>query len=509
VATQVFVSYRRVEPDASLANGLAAYLERRGLRVFLDNKTEVGLDWAAEIDRQLRTSSAFVVFLSEASIRSDMVRHEVEIAHQLREAGKIAIFPVRLALDGALPFDLAAYLHRIQWAGWSPGDPTEAVWAQLHGAIAGGTPLPSSTEPGFAAPPAPGPGKATAVPEPAPAAELRPVLETGTISPDSHFYVRRRADSAVEACLAQKHGSTVVLKGPRQSGKSSLLARLHAFAKRERLRSVYVDFQVFDASQLASLGGALRSLAERIARAIPTTVRPAAVWDSDLLGDKESFGAFLVSAALDPSLPPLVLLLDEVDRIFGEPYRDDFFAAVRAWHNLRAIEDAWQGLHLVLAHATEPALWIENLNQSPFNVGERLRLGDFSREEVADLETRHGGPLHGSAEIDGLMRLLGGHPYLVRQALYALVTERWSLAELETVAARDDGPFGDHLRRHLWSVGRSAELRTELARVVRGRGCSDEGIFQRLLAAGLVEGETRATARMRCSLYQTYFARHL
>jgi hypothetical protein len=166
-------------------------------------------------------------------------------------------------------------------------------------------------------------------------------------------------------------------------------------------------------------------------------------------------------------------------------------------------------LHLVLAHATDPALWIENLNESPFNVGERLRLGDLTADQVEDLNARHGTPLRATEEIDGLLRLIGGHPYLVRQALYVLATEHWSLSDLKKVAPSDGGPFGDHLRRHLWALGQNEHLSKAVSRIVHGEGCEDESLFHRFLAAGLVKGDTRGEARMRCDLYQTYFAKHL
>jgi hypothetical protein len=236
-------------------------------------------------------------------------------------------------------------------------------------------------------------------------------------------------------------------------------------------------------------------------------VQPRDVWDSDLLGEKGSFAEFLVTAVLDG--PPVVLLLDEVDRLFDRPFRGDFFAAVRGWHNNRATDEVWENLHLVLGHATDPALWIENLNESPFNVGDRLRLDGFNPDQVADLNARHGSPLRGPEEIAGLMDLVGGHPYLVRQALYVLATERWSLARLREESGKDTGPFGDHLRRHLWALHQSDRLRTAVARIARGGGCEDETLFQRLVAAGLVRGETRAEARLRCDLYQQYFSRHL
>jgi hypothetical protein len=508
--SQIFLSYQHVSPDEKLAEGLCAFLEERGLRVFLDKQIRVGLDWVAEIDRQLRASDSFVVFLSEDSIRSDMVRQEVQIAHELRQEGKMAIFPVRLGFEGKLPYDLASFLNRIQYALWKPDDPAEKLFALLHAAITGGVSLPvepSSDDPGVVSSKDP-----TVVAErkgvPLPAADPRIVMETGTIRLDSPFYVRRREDEAAERCLAQPM-STIVVKGPRQSGKSSLLARMHALSKREGRRSVYLDFQTFDEPQLASLGTTLQTLARRIARALKTPIQPADVWDSELLGEKESFAEFLIRGVLDGSSSPVVLLLDEVDRLFDRSYRGDFFAAVRGWHNNRATDEAWENLHLVLAHATDPALWIENLNESPFNVGDRLRLGDFTRDQVADLNARHGNPLRSPEEIAGLMDLVGGHPYLIRQALFVLAAERWSLARLREEAGKDTGPFGDHLRRHLWALLQSDRLRSVVAKIAKGGGCDDEALFHRLLASGLVTGETRSEARLRCALYQQYFYKHL
>lgn len=502
---QVFLSYRHVQPDEDLADQLCAYLVTQGLPVFQDKQIRIGLDWVAEIDRQLRASTALVVLLSEASVRSDMVRQEVQTAYELRREGKMAILPIRVAFAGDLPYDLASYLNRIQYTRWKPGDSAEVLGAQIHAALTDGAALPltPSREEMLDGTVSPN-GRAA----PLPAADPRIVLETGTIRLDSPFYIRRREDERMERCLAQQ-GSTVVVKGPRQSGKSSLLARAHALAKRNGLRSVYLDFQAFDEPQLAGLGSTLQALARRIARALRTPVQPADVWDSDLLGDKGSFASFLEAAVLDAGAPPAVLLLDEVDRLFDRPYRGDFFAAVRGWHNNRATEDAWQKLHLLLGHATDPALWIENLNESPFNVGERLRMENFTPAQVADLNDRHGGPLRGSAEIDGLIRLVGGQPYLVRQALYVMTSEGWNLGRLRDEAFSDRGPFGDHLRRHLWSLHRSDRLRAEVGRAARGEACEDEALFPRLLAAGLITGEIRREARLRCELYQGYFSRHL
>jgi len=115
-------------------------------------------------------------------------------------------------------------------------------------------------------------------------------------------------------------------------------------------------------------------------------------------------------AVLKPAADQVSLLLDEADRVFEHAaYRDHFFATLRAWTNRRATHRDWAKLNLVIAHSTEPALWIQELNQSPFNVGYRFKLRDLGPAEVHDLNARYGGVL-GDPELEALYELIGGQP---------------------------------------------------------------------------------------------------
>ena len=69
-----------------------------------------------------------------------------------------------------------------------------------------------------------------------------------------------------------------------------------------------------------------------------------------------------------------------------------FFSMLRGWHNKRALPTTkvWKRLDLALVTATEPYHLIANLNQSPFNVGEVITLADFTAEQVAGLNRKHG-----------------------------------------------------------------------------------------------------------------------
>jgi len=87
---------------------------------------------------------------------------------------------------------------------------------------------------------------------------------------------------------------------------------------------------------------------------------------------------------------------------------------------------------------TEAHLFITDLNQSPFNVGTRLTLEDFTCDQVADLNRRYGSPLRHPSEVARLFHLVGGQPYLVRRGLHELVTRGLTIGALEDQANRED-----------------------------------------------------------------------
>src|SRR5439155_12311019 len=120
------------------------------------------------------------------------------------------------------------------------------------------------------------------------------------------------------------------------------------------------------------------------------------------------------------------------------------------------------------AYATEAHLFITDVNQSPFNVGTRLILEDFTFEQVADLNERHGSPLRDDAELARYTRLVGGQPYLVRRGLHEMVAHGLDLPTFERQADRDEGIFGDHLRRILVLLARNPELCEVVREVLRG-----------------------------------------
>lgn len=144
---QIFISYAHSNPDQELAAELAVFLDANGFGVFVDSKIRLGQDWVEQIDIELRRSEYFIVLLSPVAIKSDMVRREIAIAYKLRKDKKLTIFPIRIGLEGELPYDVSAYLDLIQYTVWHPGQSPGAICQTILEAL-GGSSSATASRPG-------------------------------------------------------------------------------------------------------------------------------------------------------------------------------------------------------------------------------------------------------------------------------------------------------------------------------------------------------------------------
>jgi hypothetical protein len=289
-------------------------------------------------------------------------------------------------------------------------------------------------------------------------------------------------------------------------GKSSLLIRAIDAAAKAGKRTCFLDFQLFDRSALFHADLFFRQFCAWITDELELEDRVEEFWAMPL-GNSQRCTRYVGRHLLRQLDTPLVLAMDEVETIFDADFRSDFFGMLRSWHNSRQTASIWKQLDLALVTSTEPYQLIENLNQSPFNVGEVIELIDFTAAHVADLNHRHGSPLKPDEERQ-LMDLLGGHPYLIRRALYLIASGRIPTGQLFAEATADRGPFGDHLRNHLFRLHNKPELVKGMLQVLNQNTLADEHVFFRLRGAGLVRREGR-TVLPRCRLYAAYFGEHL
>ncbi|WNG59068.1 TIR domain-containing protein [Archangium gephyra] len=523
---RVFISYKRdVTPDQDLAQALYKAL-KASHEVFIDTSMLVGEKWVERIDAEIRQADFFIALLSPFSVNSEMAQTEIELAFRLQtQKSRPVLLPIRVAYHERLPSPLSSYLSAINWALWEGPEDTPRLIEQLGKVMSGGLQLGE-------APPAPAPtffqehppelleqlaramsgssppgSVVLSQPQPSASLELDETLE-GAMDTQSAFYVVRDADATVTRAVSQKQGATVTIKGARQMGKSSLLMRGMASALEAGKRVAYLSFQEFDTPTFANPEIFFQRFCSSLSDQLELENQVETYWKKPM-GSSQRCGLYMSSHVLKNLDAPLVLGLDEVETLFELPFGTDFFGMLRSWHNNRALPTTpvWKKLSIVLVTSTEPFLFIKNLTQSPFNVGQTVELGDFTPAQVAELNRRHGLPL-GPKQEQLLFTLLGGHPYLIRKALYLVAIGSLRVDDLFTQAAEDRGPFGDHLRHLLFRLGSQPQLKEGLREVLQRNVCPDEGVFIRLRSAGLVRQEG-ASVLPRCELYRRYFSERL
>jgi serine/threonine-protein kinase len=326
----------------------------------------------------------------------------------------------------------------------------------------------------------------------------------GQVELGSRFYIQRPPIEKDSCETILRPGSLIRIKAPRQMGKSSLLSRTLAYAKYKGNQVAHLYFQEADSDVFSELDSFLQWFCASIAAELNLDDNLDQYWQG-VLGSKNKCTKYFQRYLLTVLDVPLVLGLDEVDLIFQYPkIASDFFGLLRAWHEKAKNEDVWKKLRLVIVHSKEVYIPL-NINQSPFNVGLPIELPELTLLQIADLVNRH--QLNWQkAEVEQLMTLTGGHPYLVRQALYQVARGRIDLEKLLQLAPTEEGIYGDHLRRQLRYLKEDVEMLEAFKELV----CSDRPlqleshVAFKLRSMGLVKFQGNQVVPM-CSLYYQYF----
>ncbi|GET40154.1 AAA-like domain-containing protein [Microseira wollei] len=319
---------------------------------------------------------------------------------------------------------------------------------------------------------------------------------------DSLFYIERPPLEARTYAEISKPGGLVRLKAPRKMGKSSLMLRIADQAAVLGYRTVTVDFQQADSAIFTSLDKFLRWVCTNIARQLEIEPDLDDYWDEDI-GSSSSCSIYMKGYLLKQITFPLVLVLNEVNRVFEHPHiAQDFLPLLRFWYEQARQDKVWQKLRMVVIHSTEVYVTL-NLNQSPFNVGLALKLSEFTPDQMQDLAQRYG---LDTALFEPLMQMVGGHPYLVHLALYHLSCQDLTLDKLLQDAPTNQGIYSNHLRSLLATLQQRLELASAFKQVVTAPDsvCLDQLIADQLDSMGVVKLAGNACT-VSCELYRLYF----
>ena len=291
-------------------------------------------------------------------------------------------------------------------------------------------------------------------------------LPDGQISLNSAFYVERLGNESLVYQEILKPGALIRIKAPLNMGKTSFMARIVAHAQTQGYQTVRLNLQLAEASVLSDLDKFLRWLAANIALQLNLRAELDEYWDEDL-GSKVSCTTYLQGYILEKLSEPLVLALDEVNRLFEFPdIAQEFLPLLRFWHEEGNNLDLWQKLRLIVVHSTDIYIPL-NINQSPFNVGLAIDLPELDAAQMRDLARRYQLDwIDKPGYLESLRALIGGHPYLARLAFYALSTQNITLDKLLIEAATQTGIYSNYLLGHLNTLKENPELGDAFKKVI-------------------------------------------
>ncbi|MEM1242149.1 MAG: AAA-like domain-containing protein [Cyanobacteria bacterium P01_H01_bin.26] len=254
----------------------------------------------------------------------------------------------------------------------------------------------------------------------------------GTVQAGGGIYLSRKADD--ELLQLCREGQFAYVLTSRQMGKSSLMVQTAARLEDEDITSVIVD--------LTKIGTNVTP--EQWYLGLLTEIDESLMLDTDIfdwweenshLGVTQRLTRFFEEILLGEVDGRIVLFVDEIDTTLSLGFTDDFFIAIRYFYTARAQNSDLGRLSVVLIGVASPGDLISDPQRTPFNVGRRVNLTDFSREEAQGFAAGLSESPDKAQEIlQWVMQWTGGHPYLTQRLCQGVVeSERteWSAAAVE------------------------------------------------------------------------------
>ncbi len=342
----------------------------------------------------------------------------------------------------------------------------------------------------------------------------------GTLRSDSPCYVERQADRDLHAGLVQ--GEFCYVLTSRQMGKSSLMVRTAARLRQEGRRVAVLD--------LTAIGQNLSP--EQWYEGLALSLGRQTRLEDELeefgreharLSPVQRFITGLRQVVLEREAGPVVIFIDEIDNVRSLPFStDEFFAAIRECYNRRTEDAAFRRLTFCLLGVAAPTDLIRDTRITPFNIGSRIELNDFTAGESSPLASGLGCDA-GTAErlLDRILHWTHGHPYLTQRLCRAVAGDAQARFPREVdricdelflssrASERDDNLLfvRDRLLR---SEGNRADLLSCYDSVRRGRTVPDDEtspLVTTLRLAGIVRAE-QGKLRVRNRIYEHVFDRH-
>lgn len=225
------------------------------------------------------------------------------------------------------------------------------------------------------------------------------------------LYVLRQADHQLRANIAGMGRPAYILVA-RQMGKTNMLHHLKLELEDRDNLYPYVDLS----GKFNSPAGYFRNIIDTILEIQPDSaeliIAKQRIYEQrsiPLDGPAHKEHEKELRLILQSIRGKLVIILDEIDALTEVSFSDDIFAQIRSVYFSRINIKEFARLTYVLSGVAEPSELIKNKNLSPFNIGEKILLFDFTRNEFDSFLHQADLPLNAHV-LERVWHWTGGHP---------------------------------------------------------------------------------------------------
>jgi tetratricopeptide (TPR) repeat protein len=319
------------------------------------------------------------------------------------------------------------------------------------------------------------------------------ILRSYTIIP-KHLYVERSADVHLRRIVEDMGRPGYVLVA-RQMGKTNLLLNAKRSLGAGADKFIYLDvsntfptikefFQNIIDTSISSYPEAFRE-----AQAVINELRAESI-DGPPHKEHENELRELLKVITGR----LVICLDEIDALTKTTYADSVFSLIRSTYFAGRVNiPEFERLTYVLSGVAEPSELIKNKNVSPFNIGEKIFLDDFSREEFGKFVSQANLPFDPEV-IDSIFQWTNGNPRMSWDICSALEDAIEEAGQISVDAVNKtvhrlfltnfDRPPIDHIRTLVETDG---AVRDAIMSIHYGRaGGISDAVKNKLYLAGII-----------------------
>jgi predicted ATPase/GAF domain-containing protein len=359
----------------------------------------------------------------------------------------------------------------------------------------------------------------------------------GSLPMDAPTYVVRAADRYLYKSL--KRGEFCYILNPRQMGKSSLMVRMMHQLQHENIRCGAIDLTRIGSENVTPEQW-YKGLAVELWRSfgLLRVINLKTWWNEQGdLSPVQRLSQFIEEVLLveigkhhdekvtvsSTSAQQIVIFIDEIDSVLGLNFSvNDFFALIRSCYNQRSINPEYRRLTFVFLGVVTPSDLMTDIQTTPFNIGQAIKLEGFKEHEAQPL-------LQGLAEkVDNPQTILkevltwtGGQPFLTQKLCKLIRSTESSIptnqeAEwienlvrtkiIDNWESQDEPEHLKTIRDRLFKSKQSADLR-ELYRQIVANGeirAVDSSAERELLLSGLIVKQ-QGTLKVQNLIYTSIF----